>query len=193
MADYCTLAELKTYIGTDESGDDDLLNDLITRASSRIDRYCNRTFVARTETREFDAVADVDGPTLFVDDDLLAITTLTNGDGTVLTASDYVLKPSNETPKYGVKLLASSSESWTYQTDPEEAISILGSWGYANTQPEDIRQACIRLSAWYYAQRDAPFETQGFPELGAVTVPTAMPDDTKLILNFYVRDVIGGI
>lgn len=189
MTDYCTLADVRLYqhIGSGKTAHDSLLNDLISKASARIDRYCNRTFVAASATRKFHGMHDVDSQTLYLDEDLVSVTSITNGDGTTLSASDYVLEPTNRTPKFAVRLKASSSKSWTWTTDPEEAISVAGLWGYASTQPPDIKHAAVRLVAWYFAQRDAPFEAQGLPELGIVTVPSDIPADIKATLDPYVR------
>lgn len=198
MADYCTLAQVREYADFKKIAnvdDDDLIDRLITAASKRIDIYTGRTFAERSETRKFDAVRDVEKRRLWVDDDLLEITTVTNGDGTTVTASEYVLEPSNESPKYAIKLLSSSSQSWTYNTDSEQAISVNGKWGYklGTVPPSDIEHAAIRLTTWYYQQREAPFETVAFPELGAVTVPQAMPPDIVAILNNYVRQQIARV
>jgi len=196
MADYCTTAEAKAYIKTAKATDDTLIGTLITRASASIDAYCNRTFVQREdETRYFDAVQDVDGRTLYVDDDLLVVDSITNGDGESIDPSEYVLLPPNRSPKYAIKLLASSTTSWTYETDPEEAITVVGTWGYiASAEPQDtIKHAAVRLTAWYYHQLSAPFETTGMPELGIVTVPSALPADIRAILDMFARDTIGAI
>jgi len=193
MTTYCTTTEVKRYIATDKDTDDALIDELITRASQRIDTYCQRVFVAEGATRVFDAVQQVDGRTLLVDDDLLAVERITNGDGEDVAASAYVLLPANTTPKWAIKLKASSGVSWTYQTDPEDAIEVEGTWGYANTQPDDIHHAAIRLTAWFYHQRQAPFETQGMPELGLVTVPADLPADIKALLDPYVRQQLGGV
>jgi hypothetical protein len=198
LADYCTLAQVRKYVDVKKASntsDDVLISDLITRASKRIDTYTGRTFTERTETRRFDAVRDVQGQRLWVDDDLLAVDSITNGDGTAIIASDYVLEPANEAPKYAIKLLASSSESWTYNTDPEQAISVTGDWGYmaGTVAPSDIQHAAIRLTAWYYQQREAPFETVAFPEVGAVVVTQAIPPDITAILNNYVRQQVARV
>jgi len=196
MTDYCTTADVKAYIGTSKATDDALMASLIPRASARIDRYCDRTFIRRSaETRKFDAVEDVEGRVLYLDDDLLSVTSITNGDGATVSASEYVLLPTNSSPKYAIKLKASSSTSWTWNTDPEEAISVSGTWGYYNgtVPPDDIKHAAIRLTAWYYHQRSAPFETQGLPELGVVTIPQDMPQDIKATLAPYIRLQMGAV
>jgi hypothetical protein len=62
--------------------------------------------------------------------DLLAITTLTNGDGTALASTEYVTKPTNELPKWKVQMKIGSAYLFNYITSLEEAISIAGIWGY---------------------------------------------------------------
>lgn len=193
MTTYCSLDELKAYLGTRLDTDDTEIQARITEASAAIDVYCQRVFVGAAATRAYDAVQAVDGRTLLLDEDLLSVTTITNGDGTALDSGDYVLLPANVTPKYAVRLKASSGVSWTYTTDPEDAISVNGTWGYANTQPDTVRHACIRLAAWYYRQKDAPFETTGMPDLGLVTVPASIPADVTALLDPYVRHRIGSV
>ena len=189
---YCTLAQVKAYKTIETDTDDELLTALIARATARIDRHCHRTFAAALGTHYLDAVADVEGRTLYLDDDFLTVEEVENGDGTILISTDYVLLPPNLTPKYAVKLLASSGKAWTFVTDPEQAIRVQGSIGYSATPPEDIVQAAVRLSRWYYDQRDAPFETTGMPETGVMTVPTALPVDIRDILDDggYVRQAV---
>jgi hypothetical protein len=189
MSDYCTLADIKAYVSTALPGDDGIFADLITRASKTIDTYCRRTFTQRLETRYFDATGDVSGSTLFLDDDLLGVITLTNGDDDAITSGSYVLLPANYSPKYAIKLKSSSGVSWTYDDDPEQAIQVNGTWGYkaGTVPPDDIKHAAVRLTAWYYHQREAPFETTGFPDLGQVVVPSSIPVDIKGLLDPYVR------
>lgn len=194
MADYCTTAEVKAYIGTVKATDDTLIAALITRASAAIDSYCGRTFRQREdEARTFDAVRDVDGLTLYLDDDLLSVDSIANGDGESVAAASYVLLPANRTPKYAIRLKASGGVTWTYTTDPEDAITVTGTWGYhaADTAPSAIIHAAVRLTAWYYHQKSAPFETTGYQDLGVVTVPSSMPTDIRAILDQFARDTIG--
>jgi hypothetical protein len=106
--DYTTWAAVKTYLDITGTGDDALGALLVNRVTDAIDRYCRRRFRAVTATRSFDVP---EGDTLFLDDDLLSITTLTNGDGNVITSASYVLLPKNKSPKYAIRLKENTSRS----------------------------------------------------------------------------------
>jgi len=191
MADYCTVTQIKTLGGISKSTDDVLLADLATRASAMIDAYTRRQFTARTETRYFTPTVDVGGQTLYLDDDLLSITTLTNYDSEI-PAEGFSLLPLNLTPKNRVKL--KSDYSWSYAAeDAEGSISIAGSWGYSATAPADIVQAACRLALWLYKQRDAPFTRTGNSLTGEYEVPTALPPDIKAILSSYRKPAMGAV
>lgn len=156
---YVTLTQVRSYLGLNatETSDDTRLTTFIREASGWIDRHCGRRFDPRRETRLLDypfkphsgfgvydllsadgwvaqmnGVADLSAGLLRVDDDLLAVETLTNGDGAAIAASDYVLEPSNRTPSHAIRLLASSGLAWRVSTngDREQCISVLGVWGY---------------------------------------------------------------
>lgn len=193
MADYCTVADVKALAGMAETTDDTLLGTLITRASALIDRYTGTTFAERTETRYYTPSVHNDGNLLLLDDDLLSVTTLTNGDGEVIPSSGYVLYPLNKSPKYGIKL--KSDYSWTYTDDPEGAISVAGTWGYCTEadRPADITQACARLALWLYRQKDAPFGKMGNTITGEYEVPVAIPMDVAQTLMRYRRLAMGGV
>lgn len=120
-----------TYLSITGTGDDTLILSLIRGVSADIARACGRQFVPRIETRYFDALRDTSGRgALMLDDDLLSVTTLTNGDTSTISASSYVTEPRNATSYHAIRLLGSSNLFWTYVTDPENAISIAGTWGY---------------------------------------------------------------
>jgi len=190
---YAHLGALKVYlgIGATTTDDDTLLQDLLDRATKAIENHCGRRFSANTETRyyEYDAV---DGCYLYLDEDLISVTTLTNGDSssTTIASTEYWLWPRNSGPPYyAIRLKTDSDYSWEVDTD--YMISVAGSWGWSITPPEDITQACIRLGAYFYAQKDVPvFETTVFPDSGIVSVPTGMPVDVKQLLQPYRK--VGG-
>ena len=110
---YATLAEFKNYkdISSTDADDDGVIEDLLEEASRYIDGETNRTFYPRVETRYF-SVPETLGRQLDLDDDLLAITTLTNGDDGTIASTEYNLLPKNKTPYYAIKLKEASTEYW---------------------------------------------------------------------------------
>jgi hypothetical protein len=189
---YCTVDDVKTYLGISEYDDDVLLASCIERAQAVIDRHTSRTFEATVDaTKYLDALEDVDGRTLYVRavGDLCAITSVTNGDGSVLASTDYVTQPRSLTPYYAIRLLASSGHTWTYVTDPENAIKVVGKWAYSASAPADIEQACLRLAVVFYRQKDTTAEIDR-PLLagdGTIVMPQTMPSDVRSLLKPYRR------
>lgn len=187
---YTTTAAVKAYLGETGADDDDLLDALVEAAQAWIDLHTGRTFEASEDsTRYFDCVRGVvDGRRLWLDRDLCAITSVTNGDSTAIGATDYATQPRNETPYYAIDLLASKGTYWTFTTDVENAIAIVGKWAYSESAPNAVVQAAKRLAAYMYRQKDANvFDTTAFPEAGVITVPQGMPRDVRLLLAPYVR------
>lgn len=136
MPDLTTLQHVKRLIktGTDDASDDLLIRQLISAASKYVHEYCQRSFVPVWGAREFDAYGDyVESHALFlVQDDLLALTSITNGDGSAIQLSDTVLYPLNHYPKNSITLRQGCSTPFTYDTDPLGAITVTGAWGYHN-------------------------------------------------------------
>ncbi len=190
---YVDKIAVKQYLGISAATDDTLIEALIARAQKAIESYCHRQFEAQTGTRYY-RQADVGTEDLleqgvydilYLDADLLSVTTLTNGDGTEIPSSGYWLDPRNSGPPYWYIVLK-SPYSWTFDTDGE--ISVSGTWGYALAAPEDIVHATVRLAAYYYRQKDAQvFDTTAAPELGVITVPQGLPADVRILLEPYRR------
>jgi hypothetical protein len=205
VGDYCTLDDIKadqsivdqtTGIPTPSTSDDALIEDLITRCSRDIDDECGRHFYGIVETRLFNALDNVDGRDLLLDEDLAAVGDITLGTGDVLATTEYVLLPLNTVPKHQIRIKASSAHAWSsYFVDPEAAISVEGTWGYVpgTAPPQRIRQACIDLVRWRYRRRHAPFEQAGMGDLGQYQVPSGMPSDIQRMLGYYKRYVFGAI
>lgn len=192
---YTDVATLKAYMGgfDDASSDDDaLLSDIIDRVQAAIERHCHRTFEASADTTRYrDAVADVgDGcdeerRTLYLDTDLCAITSITNGDGTTVAASEYITLPTNRTPFYAIRLKQASSVAWTYSTSPENAIAIVGKHAWSTTAPDDIVHWTLRLAAWTYKQVDN-YD-------GGTDRPMVSPDGVLRLPMAWPKDVLEGL
>lgn len=190
---YTTLAIFKGFAlpgtGTDAT-DDGVIEQIIESVSRYIDQATRRRFYATTATRLFDVP---DGRDLWLDDDLLAVTTLTNGDGVVLTASDYKLLPYNGAPYYVIRLVQSSGLAWENDADgdSEGVISVAGSWGFSSTTPADIAEACLLISRNIYRGRSG--ETAGAATVtgaGVVITPRDVPPLAADILKKYTRLVL---
>jgi hypothetical protein len=154
---YATLWQLRNYLGlaADETGDDVRLADFLRRASSYIDQVGFRRYDVRLETRnqdypvkprsnfgrfgqlgwmvnELNAVNALNAGELPVDDDLLAVTLVVNGDGSAISSTDYVLESQTTYPKHALRLTRASGKAWTPGSsgDWKQIIPVTGAWGY---------------------------------------------------------------
>ncbi len=147
---YTTLTDVKTYLGIGMDIDDALLTTLISTAQRLVEAWCGRVFEASADsTRAFHCVYPyVIGNTLYVDNDLCQITTVTNGDGSIIAPENYIVWPS--APPYHAIHLKDSSYAWTFNDNPWDAIAITGRWGYSLAVPELVAQATTMLTSWLY-------------------------------------------
>jgi len=185
---YATLAEYKLYHSIDsaDTNDDAVIEDLIEAASRFIDAQTGRTFYARTETRYFSVP---NGRTLRFDDDLLTITTLTNGDGNTIASTEYYFLPRNVAPKYALRLKEASTTQWYPDSDSnyEYVISLAGTWGYAATRPDDINVACLEIARSAYGRRSGE-NMDGIAQVtaaGVVITPRDITGFAQTILRRY--------
>lgn len=182
---YATLTQLKSYLGISQTSDDTLLSDLLAQAQAWIDAYTGRTFEAATATRTYGPAA-VEGQVLYLDEDLLEVTKLTNGDaeGTEIPSGGYVLLPRNVTPKYAIQL--AGGYAWEFGADCY--VSVEGTWGYSSAAPADIRAACLILASYLYRLKDSQvMEAISTPDLGIVSISHGIPPQVVQLLNRYRR------
>ena len=181
---YVTRAEYRKYV-TQLSGGEDVTysadadavtDDVLDQATAYIESQTGRRYSALTDTRYYDARAVVtyDGQLLLLDDDLLTVTTLTNGDGAVISASDYWLEPRNGPLYYGIRL--KSTKSWSFSTDGQ--VSIAGTWGRMSTPSDDVKRVTLRLAHLFMNQRTATGQVTVFQD-GTRTYEVPITDDLK--------------
>lgn len=189
---YCTLANLKAHAGISSSDKDTVLDKCIVWAQADLDRMTGRTFECDSSsesTKYFDAYDDVDDLTLYLGEDLCAITSITNGDGTTIASSDYITLPVNVTPYERIKLLGSSSKSWEVSTDgdSENAIIVVGYWTYSAAVPSNVEYATIRLAQHYFNTRaqDTDANRVVVLESGVRLLPVGIPQDVASIVRSY--------
>lgn len=138
---YCTLEELKAWGTTRgqaasiDAMDDAVMESIIEGVSRQIDQYCARTFYPRYETHYLTVpYGQNDNSILFLDDDLLTVVTLTNGNGVAIASTEYSLKPKNISPAYALQMISTSAYIWEPTTAGayENAIALAGWWGFHN-------------------------------------------------------------
>lgn len=187
MTDLTTRAAVKLQLGIGTVTDDSLLDVYVTQASEAVEKYCHRRFIAATETRLYDAAyPTIEGPKLYLDDDMVSVGTISNGVNGTLSADQYRVLPQNKTPKYAVELLPSANISWTTsnQGNRQNAIVITGEYGYctAGNVPNVITLAATKLAAWLYQNRDNDGTSFSLPD-GSKTIPAEAPPLVIKLLN----------
>ena len=192
MAEYCTLVDIRQDGRLNIVGDayDAALASLVTACSRWIDAYCRvpvNGFCATATATHYFGRSEVDGSTLLLDEPLLSVTALANGDGTALGTDAYRLIPRNGSPKWGIELR--SGYAWQWSLDGE--IAVTGVWGAAATVPEPVQEACIVLAAWMFKRYQAGLQdVTASPEIGQAIYAESVPKQVKALLAPYKRVLI---
>lgn len=140
---YATLKDYKDYIRsrggtvTDDVIDDAVIELLLRTATRYIESQTGRSFVPWIETLTLDVPMDTRDPRLLqLDNDLLEVITLTNGDGTVIPSTEYKFrngdKPANRSPYGAIRLIDNSTYYWSSDGsgDTHDVITLVGVFGY---------------------------------------------------------------
>jgi len=136
-----TLTQLKNHMvgsGNVTTWNDTTLTWCIEQASAGIIRNLQRLPLPYTATLKIDySKRYIDRNSmvinLFKDTELLAVTSITNGDNSSVAASKYYLEPANSYPKHRIAMKESSGLRWRENTSNNEwrqAITIVGIFGY---------------------------------------------------------------
>lgn len=136
----CTVNYLRQHrsLAISETGDDALLLSFVQEASNEVMEAMKRVPHPYVDTRSYDYGGGFmpDIWTINFDEDLLELTTLTNGDSNTISGSNYALRGANSFPKWRVQLKSGGAVSFTYPTTGvEEAVSVAGIWGYVPHYP----------------------------------------------------------
>lgn len=187
---YLTLANYKaTYaIDSTDTTDDGAIERLIELASRYIDDKTGRTFYTRTATKYYDYPQS---RKLKLDDDLLGITTLTNGDSTEIANTEYHLLPYNNPPYYIIKLTDVTTTYWQRSSagSTEKIIQVAGTWGYASSCPNDIEEITAEIVKNAYNRRfgENMSGTATITGAGVVITPSDISGIAKDVINHYRR------
>lgn len=126
MYTISTLDQLRARLGlaASDTGDDPRLLAAAAAATAAIERAAGRRFLPRQKAIQHNYTSSLE---LLLDDDLLELTGLTNGDGSLIPLNDVIPVP-DEAP-YGYLRLTGSS-AFTWYTSPLQAITVSGIWGW---------------------------------------------------------------
>jgi len=154
---YCTLADVKAYLGITETTDDALIENAIVTAKQAIDHYTHKVFdVTVDTTKYFSSNTDsISGRSLLLGRHLLATApTKVSVGGLDVTSA---IKVYGDAPYWSLILSGASGFSWrdSGDVDPEEAIEILGKWGYSTVAPSDVQGAAVIWASHLYQIKDA--------------------------------------
>jgi hypothetical protein len=116
------------------TNDDDILLWIADDCSRKIEQYTRRQFFPRHQTIKVDWPSSYE---LDLPDDLLSLTTLTNGDGNII----YDTEPStgvqnifyyaqDQYPRYKIQLGIQSGKVFLFVGTPQQSITLDAIWGY---------------------------------------------------------------
>jgi len=197
---YCTLAELKTYLGLSGSGQDDNLENAVEAGSREIDAICGRFFYqTSSEDKYFTPINqyEISVPDISTPSGLAVYTDTTdNGthDTTLTINTDFYTKPLDAGNEVGgvqyqpithITILDKRS-SERFNPDIVKNIKITAQWGWSAV-PNAIQQATLLQSTRLFKRKDTPFSTYGNPETGVGELFNKFDPDAMKLIKAYIK------
>ncbi len=129
---FATLDQLRTRLGltTIDTADDQRLIGVLQASAAQIERATGRRFCPRQKAIQHNYSSSLE---LLLDDDLLELTSLINGDGSLMNLTDVIPVP-DEAPYSYLRLTGSSAFTWNMS--PLQAVTISGIWGWHDRPTE---------------------------------------------------------
>ncbi len=163
MNTIATLYQLRQFLGLADSDTDEdaRLRSHLEAATQTIERFAGRQFCPYHAT----IIHDIDlyiPDELILEDDLLSLTTIVNGDGQTIDSANIVHIPDGAGIPTGVIQLI-NGESLTYTDSHLSAIQVTGIWGWHD--------------AWTLAWKDSLDTVQDNPLSNSVTTLTVNDAD----------------
>src|SRR6185436_13702504 len=117
-------------LASTDTTDDARLLSALQAAAAQIERATGRRFCPRQRAIQHNYTSSLE---LLLDDDLLELTSLTNGDNTAINLTDVIPVP-DEAPYSYLRLTGSSAFTWN--TSPLKAVTVNGIWGWHDRPSE---------------------------------------------------------
>ena len=200
---YCTLAEIKTYLGLSGSGQDDNLENAIEGTSREIDAICGRFFYQTTsEAKYFTPVNPIylEVPDISTPSGLaVLIDTNDNGthDTTLTINTDFYTSPldaGNDVdgvqyqPITEIKILDTRS-SERFDTTIVKQVKVTCQWGWSAV-PHAIRQATLIQATRLFKRKDTPFTVYGSEQTGQVELFQKFDPDAMKLIKRYIKKTL---
>jgi len=200
---YCTLAEIKTYLGLSGSGQDDNLENAIESTSREIDAICGRFFYQTTsEAKYFTPVNPIylEVPDISTPSGLaVLIDTNDNGthDTTLTINTDFYTSPldaGNDVdgvqyqPITEIKILDTRS-SERFDTTIVKQVKVTCQWGWSAV-PHAIRQATLIQATRLFKRKDTPFTVYGSEQTGTVELFQKFDPDAMKLIKRYIKKTL---
>ena len=178
MYTLATLHQLRQRLGLSDSdtGDDARLLMALQAASAQIEATAGRRFSPRMATIEHD-IHPRHTTELLLDDDLLQLDSMTNGDGSSIDTLDVITMPEStmDGPISVLRLIGGQAFVW--DESPLRAVRVSGMWGWHDR--------------WTRAWRDSADNVQDNPLGAAATTITVSDADGADSHNAALRFQVG--
>lgn len=196
--DLCTLSDVRSFLQkqTSDTGQDTIIQSLISRASLAIMRYCDREFAPASSSgtvRKFVWDAKTD----FLDlapYDLQAVTLVRidsdTSSPTTLTTDEYRLwpRPNRDGVYQAMRVRPWTIVSPTWQFPDVREVEVTGTWGFASI-PEDVKHAAIATTAIWLRRDIAAFSSTFNITEDRVERPEFLPSAIARQLDQYRRTI----
>lgn len=195
MADYATLAQLKSALRITDQVDDSLLNTSLASASRWVDGWCDRSFAAAgtavtyrdfvpTETFGIVHIDDcVEVTEVRIDDDLDQTYSKT------LRAIDWAAEPANSVT-YGLALpftrLRTYEDGYWPVWRGQPTVRVYARYGWTAV-PEAVKEATILQASRLFTRLDSPLGVAGMGDMGVMRVSRFVDPDVEQLLAPYRR------
>jgi hypothetical protein len=178
--------------GTISPSDMQLLQNCLDWAESHINAYTRRQFAGTAGTVYYNRWSQglVRSNALYLNEDVVSLVAITNGDGQAIPMGSVWLEPRNSGPPYRI-VRFHSQYVYIWNTDSDVALS--GTFGFSIVAPDAIKAATLEYAAHLFRSKDiGPLDVAGSPEMGEVKFPKGMPESVKIKLSPF-RSRSGGV
>lgn len=186
---YCSLEDLKTRLGIDDTDDDVQLQQAIDAASQAIDNHTGTTFAAGTATTRL--FRPYTGYEVWVDPftDATGLVVKTGTDGTyttTITSTDITPWPYNGVQRGAYHRLDVHTGALPYSSAyTRPTVQVTARWGY-DYVPPDVSEACLIKAAHLFKRKDSPHGVAGTNDFGVVRISKFEDPDVVMLLAPYV-------